>query len=177
MTVALDRPLLADALGIPGARAVSLLDPDGPTVLWWAGTDPPSHRLAATVATLAAAAAVLVSLADPADDLGDIILTSADAFHVVRLIGDGTRHVAHLRLRRADANLAMARREFGLLVDGYAGRPRHAAGLPRRERADPPGSAEEVVADLPADWFALINQPYVTDERALARILVSLRSL
>jgi hypothetical protein len=178
MTVTLDRPLLADALGFPGARAVSLLDPDGPAVLWWAGADAPGGQLAATVVALAAAAAGLVSLTEPGDELGDIILTSTDAFHVLRLIGDGSGHVAHLTLRRAHANLAMARREFGLLVEGYAGRPRHAAGLPRRERAEPPGTTAEVVAtDVSADWFALINAPYVTDEYALDRILVTLRSL
>jgi hypothetical protein len=186
MTVTLDRPWLADALGLPGARAVSLLDPDGPAVLWWAGADPPGEQLAATVVALSTAAAGLVSLTDPADELGDIILTSTDAFHVLRLIGDGSGHVAHLTLRRAQANLAMARREFGLLVEGYAVRGRHAAaatavrtpGLPRRERADPPGATEEVVtADVSADWFALINAPYVTDDYALDRILVTLRSL
>ena len=32
-------------------------------------------------------------------------------FHVIRLIDDGTLRVAHLALRRAEANLAMARRD------------------------------------------------------------------
>ena len=41
MTTTLDRPPLENALGIPGARSVSLLDPDGPAVLWWAGDAAP----------------------------------------------------------------------------------------------------------------------------------------
>lgn len=127
MTVTLDRlspPSLPEALGIPGARSVSLSDPDGPAVLWWAGLDEAGTRQAAAVAALATAA---IALAGPVDELGDIILTSAEAFHVIRLVGDGTDHVAHLTLDRAAANLAMARRDFRLVVAGYAARPRHAA--------------------------------------------------
>jgi len=115
-------PPLTAALGIPGAHAVSLLDPDGPRVLWWAGETAPSEQEAAAAVTLAAAAAGLVLLGgDGADELGDILLTSADAFHVVRLVDDEAPLVAHLTLRRAGANLAMARREFGALVRASAG--------------------------------------------------------
>src|SRR4051812_47992963 len=103
MTVPPDRPPLDGALGIPGAQAVALLDPDGPTVLWWAGDAPPDEQQAAAVVTLAAAAAGLVMLADRDDELGDVLLTSAEAFHVVRLVDQGAPRVAHLTLRRAGA--------------------------------------------------------------------------
>jgi hypothetical protein len=206
MTVTtLDRPSLPEALGIPGARSVSLLDPDGPSVLWWAGVDEPDEPRVAAVVTLASAATVL---AGPVDEFGDAILTSADMFHVIRLVGDGTDHVAHLILSRAGANLAMARREFRMLVSGYAGRPRHAAepppalsprppapappdhstpddlstpALPRRdrepERNEPTDSAAEF-PDVPPDWFSsLIQAPFANDETVLDRILVTLRNL
>jgi hypothetical protein len=203
VTVIWDRPPLPEALGIPGARAVSLLDPDGPTTVWWAGVEEPGERQAAAVVAVAAAASGLVALADIGDELGDVILTSAEMFHVIRLVADGTGHVAHLTLNRAAANLAMARREFRLVVEGYAVRPRHAASpalpypspprpalprpspprpslprpsLPRRERGAPPGVADEVT-EVPADWLSLITAPYSTDERVLDRILVTLRSL
>ncbi|WP_250002439.1 hypothetical protein [Actinoplanes sp. M2I2] len=116
-------PPLTEALGIPGAHAVSLLDPDGPKVLWWAGETAPTEQEAAAAVTLAAASAGLVLLdGNGADELGDILLTSADAFHVVRLVGLEEPLVAHLTLRRAGANLAMARREFGSIIESYAGR-------------------------------------------------------
>jgi hypothetical protein len=182
MTVTLDRPSLPEALGIPGARSVSLLDPDGPTVLWWAGVEQPDEPRIAAVVTLASAA---TALAGPVDEFGDAILTSADTFHVIRLVGDGTDHVVHLILNRAAANLAMARREFRMLVAGYAGRPRHAAepppALPRRdretERSEPPGTSAEF-PDVPPDWFSsLIQAPFTNDETVLDRILVTLRTL
>jgi hypothetical protein len=194
MTVATDRPSLPEALGIPGARSVSLLDPDGPSILWWAGPDQPGEQQAAAVVSLAAAA---TALAGADDDLGDVILTSSETFHVIRLVGDGTGHVTHLTLARAGANLAMARRDFRLIVAGYAARPRHAAeplpapvvdagppagadhpsGLPRRERSEPPRTTEEI-SDLPPDWFtSLIQAPFANDEGVLDRILVTLRSL
>ncbi len=112
-------PPLTEALGIPGAHAVSLLDPDGPRVLWWAGEAPPTEQEAAAAVTLAAAAAGLVLLGPHDDELSDILLTSADSFHVVRLVDDEAPLVAHLTLRRAGANLAMARREFGSMIASY----------------------------------------------------------
>jgi hypothetical protein len=127
MTVTLERSPLADALEIPGARAVALLDAaDGATVLWWAGVSSPGEQEAALAVALAVAAAGLVVLTDPADELGDVLVTSAAAFHVLRLTGDGTQ-VAHLMLRRAGANLAMARQEFRALAEAHARQPRHAA--------------------------------------------------
>ena len=185
MTATLDRPPLESALGIPGARAVSLLDPDGPTVVWWAGPEAPSEQHVATVVALASAAAGLVLLSDSGDEFGDLILTSTDSFHVVRLVEDGTLRVAHLTLRRADANLAMARREFRELIEGH-NRPRPAVDLPtlpRRERAGPPTTTTAAAEDsqpkpeVPSDWFALINEPYSNDDSVLDRILVTLRSL
>ncbi|MEU8815444.1 hypothetical protein [Actinoplanes sp. NPDC048796] len=192
MTRPTDPPPLADALGIPGASAVSLLDPDGPRVLWWAGGGPPDEQQAATVVTLAAAAAGMVMLGETGDELGDVLLTSSDAFHVVRLVEDDTAPlVAHLTLRRAGANLAMARREFGSLIKAYAGKadqttaatapalaaPSTApeaetpAELPRRNRVAPPP------ADESPDLFGLLGQPYTADDDVLDRVLNALRSL
>ncbi|MBL7257279.1 hypothetical protein [Paractinoplanes lichenicola] len=114
-------PPLTEALGIPGAHAVSLLDPEGPRVLWWAGETAPTEQESAAAVTLAAAAAGLVLLdGNGGDELSDILLTSADAFHVVRVVGTEAPLVAHLTLRRAGANLAMARREFDSMLTAYA---------------------------------------------------------
>jgi hypothetical protein len=181
MTAALDRPPLSSALGIPGARAVSLLDPEGPTVLWWAGQAAPSEQQIATVVALTSAAAGLVLLTEPGDELGDIILTSSDTFHVIRLVEGDTLRVAHLTLRRADANLAMARREFRELIEGREKpRPAEPPTLPRRERAgipQPPPPEDTPAPTMPPDWFALINEPYSTDDGVLDRILDTLRNL
>ncbi|SNY61923.1 hypothetical protein [Paractinoplanes atraurantiacus] len=147
-------PGLSDALGIPGASAVSLLDPDGPRVLWWAGGGPPDEQQAATVVTLAAAAAGMVMLGETGDEFGDVLLTSSDAFHVVRLVEDDTSPlVAHLTLRRAGANLAMARREFGSLIKAYAGKAdqtRKAAAPALTSPPAPAIAASEVAASAPA---------------------------
>jgi hypothetical protein len=114
-------PPLTEALGIPGAHAVSLIDPEGPRVLWWAGETAPTEQESAAAVTLAAAAAGLVLLdGNGGDELSDILLTSADAFHVLRLVGTEAPLVAHLTLRRTAANLAMARREFGTILTAYA---------------------------------------------------------
>lgn len=133
------------ALGIPGARSVSLLDPEGPTVLWWGGAAPPGEQQMGAVVTLAAAAAGLVMLDEPGDQLGDVLLTSADAFHVMRLVTDGPLRVAHLTLRRTDANLAMARREFGALIEAYAQQSR-----PTEPASVQPALAAEPAFDQPA---------------------------
>lgn len=168
MTATPVRPPLENALGIPGARSVCLLDPDGPAVLWWAGDAPPSADQAAAVVTMASAAAGLVVLDGPGDEFADVILTSADTFHVVRLVEDGTR-VVHLALHRSGANLAMARHEFRQLVGGNAPPPPRRPELPRRAQAETPA----VVPDL----SALLSGPYSTDESVLDRILVTLRAL
>ncbi|MFF5080457.1 hypothetical protein ACFY36_25680 [Actinoplanes sp. NPDC000266] len=205
MTGPTDPPPLADALGIPGASAVSLLDPDGPRVLWWAGGGPPDEQQAATVVTLAAAAAGMVMLGETGDELGDVLLTSSDAFHVVRLVEDDTSPlVAHLTLRRSGANLAMARREFGSLIKAYAGKAsqtREAAApalaspaapaiaAPSEVAASdpdpspPPGElprrnrVEPPPADDSPDLFSLLGQPYAADDDVLDRVLNALRSL
>jgi len=144
MTITVERPPLEAALGIPGARSVSLLDPEGPTVLWWGGAAPPGEQQIGAVVTLAAAAAGLVMLDEPGDQLGDVLLTSADAFHVMRLVTDGPLRVAHLTLRRTDANLAMARREFGALIEAYAQQSRLTAAPVR------PALVAEPAVDQPA---------------------------
>jgi hypothetical protein len=193
------RPPLEEALGIPGARAVSLLDPERSAVLWWAGAGPPDERQTTAVVTLAAAAAGLVMLAEPGDELGDVLLTSAEAFHVVRLMTDGPLRVAHLTLRRTEANLAMARREFRSLIEAYARQPRHAAAqydhpirddvapepgpaagrapLPRRDRVGPSLPAEATPPDLPPDLLDLLGQLYSADDGVLDRILATLHHL
>ncbi|MBM2618220.1 hypothetical protein JIG36_21920 [Actinoplanes sp. LDG1-06] len=90
-------------------------------MLWWAGETAPTEQESAAAVTLAAAAAGLVLLdGNGGDELSDILLTSVDAFHVVRLVGSEAPLVAHLVLRRAGANLAMARREFGSILASYA---------------------------------------------------------
>ncbi|XVU26035.1 hypothetical protein ACQPZJ_02955 [Actinoplanes sp. CA-054009] len=150
-----DPPPLADALGIPGASAVSLLDPDGPRVLWWAGGGPPDEQQAATVVTLAAAAAGMVMLGETGDELGDVLLTSRDAFHVVRLVEDDTSPlVAHLTLRRAGANLAMARREFGSLIKAYAGKADQTRKAAAPALASPPPAP--AIASVPEEIAAAV---------------------
>jgi hypothetical protein len=162
---------IADALGIPGARAVSLLDPEGPDVLWWAGDGPPREQTVAAAVTLATAATGLVS------SLGDVLVTSDTSFHVIRLVTTDPPFVAHLDLRRAGANLAMARREFKALLDADRGAIHDLPELPlpRRHRGeldtDPDAEAET------SDWLTLLGQPYRTDESALDQILVALRRL
>lgn len=142
MTVTVERSPLDAALTIPGARAVALLHvADGATVLWRAGDRPPDEREAAMAVTLAVAAAGLVAFADPADELGDVLVASAAAFHVLRLVGDGEQ-VAHLTLRRDGANLAMARQEFKLLTETYAA----CTGPVPSPAATPPVSAPPVSA-------------------------------
>jgi len=198
MTVTLERSPLHDALGIPGARAVALLDAaGGASVLWCAGVSSLDEREAAAAVALAVAAAGLVVLTDPADEFGDVLVTSAAAFHVLRLVGDGAQ-VAHLMLRRAGANLAMARQEFKLLTEAHGRQPRHAAAasaapasqpptaaLPRRRpngqpaaASGPPPPTTDVDTDEPAPgWLNMLGQPYLNDESVLDRILVTLRHL
>jgi hypothetical protein len=139
-------PPLTAALGIPGAHAVSLLDPDGPRVLWWAGETAPTEQEAAAAVTLAAAAAGLVLFdGNGADELSDILLTSADAFHVVRLVSEQEPLVAHLTLRRADANLAMARREFGSIIRSYAPEVVRPRALHRHHNGSAPAPAASLL--------------------------------
>jgi len=199
MTVTLDRSPLDDALGIPGARAVALLAAagGGSTVLWWAGVSSLDEQEAGAAVALAVAAAGLVVLTDPDDELGDVLVTSAAAFHVLRLVGDGAQ-VAHLMLRRAGANLAMARQEFKLLTEAHGRQPRHAAAaasapvpqpataaLPRRRpngqpaaAGGPPPLTTDVDTGEPAPgWLNMLGQPYLNDESVLDRILLTLRHL
>ncbi|MBU2667467.1 hypothetical protein KOI35_28540 [Actinoplanes bogorensis] len=144
-------PPLTEALGIPGAHAVSLIDPEGPRVLWWAGETVPTEQESAAAVTLAAAAAGLVLLdGNGGDELSDILLTSADAFHVLRLVGTEAPLVAHLTLRRTAANLAMARREFGTILTAYA---REIA--PLRSPALAPSPLPASTGSLPASTGAL----------------------
>jgi hypothetical protein len=161
------RASIADALGIPGARAVSLLDPDGPEVLWWAGDGPPGER------AVAAAVALAMASTDLVNELGDVLVTSSTTFHVIRLVTTDPPFVAHLDLRRTGANLAMARHEFKALLEADWGAATDLPDppLPRRHLGELP--AEEDTSD----WLSLLGQPYRTDDGVLDQILVALRRL
>jgi hypothetical protein len=120
---------LEDAVRIPGATAVALIAADGPALTWWAGGRTPTEEESASAAGVAGSAAALVRLSE-GGKLDDVLVTSATAFHVLRLIPgeDGADQVAHLMLRRAGANLAMARHEFRTLVEAHAREANKATG-------------------------------------------------
>lgn len=130
---AAERSPLAHALAIPGADAVALIAVEGRSLTWWAGGRTPDDDAAAGALALAEAARSLVRITDPDDELGDVLVTSASAFHVLRMIrsASGEPQVAHLTLRRGGANLAMARQEFKVLTERYVGE----SGSPPRQSA------------------------------------------
>jgi hypothetical protein len=134
---------LENAVRIPGATAVALIAADGPALTWWAGGRTPTEEESASAAGVAESAAALVRLSE-GGKLDDVLVTSATAFHVLRLVPgeDGSELVAHLMLRRAGANLAMARHEFRILAEAHAREANKAAG---RHTADP-----EPAPQLPA---------------------------
>ncbi|GAA2500181.1 hypothetical protein [Winogradskya humida] len=114
---------LDEALRIPGAYAVALITADEPALTWWGRS--PTDREAQAASQVGRAAADLVRLSTVnilTDTLDDVLVTSAQAFHVLRLIPTphGQDRVAHLMLRRAGANLAMARHDFRRLTAAYA---------------------------------------------------------
>ncbi|GAA2540310.1 hypothetical protein GCM10010435_04660 [Winogradskya consettensis] len=114
---------LDEALRIPGAYAVALITADEPALTWWGRS--PTDREAQAASQVGRAAADLVRLSSVnvlTDTLDDVLVTSAQAFHVLRLIPtpNGQDRVAHLMLRRAGANLAMARHDFRRLTSAYA---------------------------------------------------------
>jgi hypothetical protein len=186
---------------------VALIVAEGRSLTWWAGDRAPDPAETAAVVALAAAAQRVVRIADAEDDLGDVLVTSGSAFHVLRLFRpvSGEPQVAHLRLRRGGANLAMARHEFKVLVDRYAlgpdpARPRHAAAtdpmagagpveavtadagpapLPRRRPSgganSPPAAADGTT--VPRSWISLFGQPFTAEEAILERVLGTLRYL
>jgi hypothetical protein len=110
---------LDEALRIPGAYAVALIAADGPALTWWGHS--PTDQESQAAAGVGRAAADLVRLSTD-DALDDVLITSAQAFHVLRLVpGEGgAEQVAHLMLRRMGANLAMARHDFRRLTTTYA---------------------------------------------------------
>ena len=126
---------LENAVRIPGATAVALIAADGPALTWWAGGRTPTEEESASAAGVAGSAAALVRLSE-GGTLDDVLVTSATAFHVLRLVPgeDGSEQVAHLMLRRAGANLAMARHEFRTLAEAHA---REASTATGRHTADP----------------------------------------
>ncbi len=130
---------LDDALRIPGAYAVALIAADGPALTWWGRS--PTDEQARAAAGIGRSAADLVRLGSAdarADTLDDVLVTSANAFHVLRLLpgADGAGRVAHLMLRRAGANLAMARHDFRRLTAAYVADERTTAAAPVTSPAD-----------------------------------------
>jgi hypothetical protein len=117
-----ERSPLDTALEIDGAYAVALIAAGDRTLTWWAGGRMPGDADVAAALGLARAATAMVQLADPEDEVGDVLVTTAAAFHVLRLVrpADQGDLVAHLMLRRGAANLAMARHEFKVLIERYA---------------------------------------------------------
>jgi hypothetical protein len=151
---------LEHALGIPGADAVALIAAESRSLTWWAGSREPDDDEAAAVVLLARAAQGMVGLADPDDDLGDVLVTSGAAFHVLRMVRpeSGEPQVAHLTLRRGGANLAMARHEFKVLAERYVDEaggpppppPPVAARRPVHLEPVPPLHREPVIAEAGA---------------------------
>jgi hypothetical protein len=196
-----ERSPLEHALGIPGADAVALIAAESRSLTWWAGSREPDDDEAAAVVVLARAAQGMVGLADPEDDLGDVLVTSGAAFHVLRMVQSesGEPQVAHLTLRRGGANLAMARHEFKVLAERYveeAGAPpppvvvqravhrepviaETASPLPRRRPANGAPAAAGLDTDtaVSGNWFTLFGQPFTADEAVLERVLGTLRHL
>ncbi|AGZ44751.1 hypothetical protein [Actinoplanes friuliensis] len=129
---------LENAVRIPGAYGVALIAAGTPALTWWTGGNPPAPAEVKAAAGVALSALALVRL-NATDTLDDILITSTTAFHVLRLVRgeDGSDQVAHLMLRRAGANLAMARREFRALTEGPlpANRPGRHAKPPEPEPA------------------------------------------
>lgn len=183
------------ALDIGGALSVAVFSIRDAAASWWAGGHEPDGDDAIAAGALAGAAAALVRLTDPDDEMGDILLTTTTAFHVLRMLdsADGGTQVAHLTLSRGAANLALARREFKVLTDRYlAGpepeppaegekaepRPQNGSALPRRRRNGIPAAAFHERDDVvPPGWLELVGQPYVNDESVLDRIIGTLKQL
>ncbi|MDR7276225.1 hypothetical protein [Catenuloplanes atrovinosus] len=113
-----DRPIraLAEALRIPGARRVALVAEGASAPTWTStpgGPEEPTDGTATVAVVMVQAARELLRLT-AGGDVDDLLLTSGEFFHVLRLVerpGRGAE-VVHLTLRRSGANLAMARHEF-----------------------------------------------------------------
>ena len=182
------------ALEIGGALSVAVFSVRDAAASWWAGGHEPDGDDAVAAGALAGAAATLVGLVDPDDELGDILLTTTSAFHVLRVLDPevGGTQVAHLTLSRGAANLALARREFKVLTDRYLAAPepetpvekkaephrQNGSALPRRPRNGLPAAAFQERDDLvPPGWLELVGQPYVNDETVLDRIIGTLKQL
>ncbi|BFV55277.1 hypothetical protein KCMC57_up03810 [Kitasatospora sp. CMC57] len=107
---------LAEAMGVPGALGVSLVDWTSGLALGTAGEGPGGdHEAGAADATeLARAVTQSASFADPAAGTApaeDLILSSAAAYHLVRFVETAfdSNLILYLRLDRERANLALAR--------------------------------------------------------------------
>ncbi|MFG1603625.1 hypothetical protein [Actinoplanes sp. NPDC049265] len=174
------------ALEIGGALSVAVFSIRDAAASWWAGGHEPDGDDAVAVGALAGAAATLVRLVDPDDEMGDILLTTTSAFHVLRVLDPevGGTQVAHLTLSRGAANLALARREFKDITDRYLAGPEpetvvEIEPLPKRQRGNglPAAAFAERDEFVPPGWLELVGQPYVNDESALDRIIGTLKQL
>ncbi len=143
-----DRWPLQDALAIAGARSVAVFADGVPA--WSAGGREPVDAEAMAAVALAGAADVLTRLADPRDDLGDVLVTTASYFHLLRVLrpAGGDRQVAHLMLARDRAHLATARLEFRLLAERHAAAALAPPGPPPLE-SPPPGPLPSLPARPP----------------------------
>jgi hypothetical protein len=173
------------ALEIGGALSVAVFSVRDAAASWWAGGHEPDGDDAVAVGALAGAAATLIRLVDPDDEMGDILLTTTAAFHVLRVLDPevGGTQVAHLTLSRGTTNLALARREFKVLTDRYLAGPEPPAEpakpLPKRQqrRNGLPAAAFNDIEKVPPGWLELVGQPYVNDDAALDRIIGTLKQL
>ncbi|WP_157239292.1 hypothetical protein [Catenuloplanes japonicus] len=146
-----DHPIraLAEALQIPGATRVALVA-EGSSVPAWSSTpggpDEPIEGTATVAVVMVQAARELLRLT-AGGDVDDVLLTSADYFHVLRLVekpGRGTE-VVHLTLQRSGANLAMARHEFRRAATVYRDGPYALGASPGAAGITVPPSAPLVV--------------------------------
>ncbi|GGK84324.1 hypothetical protein [Mangrovihabitans endophyticus] len=182
------------ALTIAGAVAAALVAVADRKVVWAGGAPAPGRLDADAAVGVARGALALVELTDPDDEFGDVLITSAAYFHVLRLVRgpDGADLVACLVLRRTTASLALARHEFKMIANerGAPAAPAPAgeaepdpdpgpapAHLPRRRSGRNNAPPAAATAAVPNDWFFLLSQPFTTEDAVLDRILGTLRHL
>jgi hypothetical protein len=139
---------LAQALRISGASMIMLTSIESRTTVWSAGRARVGADVAALGAAITEAAAEMVRLTAVGIEMDDLLVTSPANFHVLRVV-DG--QVAHLVLDRGAANLAMARREFRLLVEARPALPPPAEPMAAVESVEAVVDAETVEAAVPAE--------------------------
>ncbi|MEU9130032.1 hypothetical protein AB0D08_18300 [Kitasatospora sp. NPDC048540] len=115
---------LTEAMAVPGALGVSLVDWTSGLALGTAGEGPGGdHEVGAADATeLARAVTQSASFADPASGTApaeDVILSSAGTYHLVRFLDTDfdSNLILYLRLDRDRANLAMSRLRLAAIAE------------------------------------------------------------